>query len=87
MNVKKAVAISFITVMPLTIALYLTNSILLFYVLFPGAVISLLITGGHGGTRAEEAIAPVIGALVNVFILSALLRGAARMLRRNTAGI
>jgi hypothetical protein len=87
MNIKKAVAISFITVVPLTIAFYLTDSIVLFYVLFPGAVVSLLITGGHGGTGAEEAIAQVAGGFVNVLILSVLLRGAARVLRRNTGGI
>jgi hypothetical protein len=81
MSIKKAIAISFVTVVPLTIASHLTDSIFFFYALYPGAIVSLLITGGHGGTRTEEAIAPIVGSLVNIAILSLLLCGAMRMLR------
>jgi hypothetical protein len=84
MSIKKAIAISFITVVPLTIASYLTDSILFFYALYPGALVSLLITGGHGGTSAEEAIAPAVGAGVNIAILSLLLYGAIAMLSPRT---
>ena len=37
----------------------------LFSLLFPGEVISLLITGGHGGTHAADAVAPAVGIVVN----------------------
>jgi hypothetical protein len=38
----------------------------LFYLLFPGDILELLITGPHGGTRAEDAIAPFVGFVANV---------------------
>ena len=81
MSIKKAITISFITVGLLTIASYLTDSIFFFYALYPGAIVSLLITGGHGGTRTEEAIVRIVGSLVNIAILSLLLCGVLRMLR------
>jgi hypothetical protein len=37
-----------------------------FYVLYPGDVLRLLITGGHGGSFAEERLASVLGFLANV---------------------
>jgi hypothetical protein len=84
MSNRTALSISLVAVVPLTIAFYLTSSIILFYALFPGAVVSLLITGGHGGTRTEELVAPIVGAAVNVVLLSLLLRGAARIVRTKT---
>lgn len=53
----------------LTIADYIfVGSKLLFYLLFPGLATALLITGGHGGSRFEEAIAPIAGFAVNTLI-------------------
>jgi hypothetical protein len=37
-----------------------TGNVLLFYALYSGNIASLLITGGHGGTRAQDAIAPIV---------------------------
>jgi hypothetical protein len=48
---------SFVIVALLTFFEYKTASAALFYLLYPGFVLSLLITGGHGGTRFEEGIA------------------------------
>lgn len=38
-----------------------------FFPLYPGEMLSLLITGGHGGTLAEEWTGFVVGFLVNTF--------------------
>lgn len=40
---------------------------LLYPLLYPGEMLSVLITGGHGGTRAEEWTGFVAGFLVNTF--------------------
>jgi len=57
-------------------------SVVLFYALFPGNIFSLLITGGHGGTVAEEAVAPYVGALTNIAVYSAFFFGCAHVYRR-----
>ena len=44
-----------------------------FYFLFPGLATGLLITGGHGGTDFEEAVAPWIAFLVNWLFYCAVL--------------
>jgi hypothetical protein len=63
-------------------------SAVVFYALLPGNIVSLLITGGHGGTEFEEAVAPFVGAAVNVGVYSmlvlALLR--ARQTRKDAHG-
>jgi hypothetical protein len=41
------------------------DALLLAYPLLPGLISGLLITGGHGGTATQEAIAPFVAALVN----------------------
>jgi hypothetical protein len=38
----------------------------LFFPLAPGCIVGLLITGGHGGTQTQEAIAPYVAAIVNI---------------------
>lgn len=38
----------------------------LIYLLFPGNMVSIAITGGHGGTQLQELIAPLAGFIVNV---------------------
>ena len=56
---------------------------LLFYLLFPGLVIGILITGGHGGTVGEERIASVVSFAVNALVYSALVFSALAIKRRN----
>jgi hypothetical protein len=46
-----------------------TNSVLfyvLFYALYPGNAVSLMITGGHGTTGAKDSLAALLGILINV---------------------
>jgi hypothetical protein len=49
-----ALGCSFVIVSMLTFFAYRTASAALFYLLYPGFILSLLITGGHGGTKFEE---------------------------------
>ena len=62
-----ALPLSLLTVSPLVLLLYLqpVPSAWLIYLLYPGVIVSLLITGGHGGTKFQEAVAPVANFLVN----------------------
>lgn len=56
-----------------------------FYLLYPGEIASLLITGGHGGTQLQEWVAQFVSILLNVFVLTLLLNlivYALRVLRR-----
>jgi len=62
----KPVLLAVIVVLALEFLFRATGNPLLFYALYPGNFVSLLITGGHGGTRAEEAIALVVGILINI---------------------
>ena len=68
-------------VIPLTIIEHVCVPSVLFYVLFPGMAVELLITGGHGGTRAEEAVAPFVGVAVNILVYSALFAGMSSVLK------
>lgn len=63
---RRPVLLAVAVVLALEFLFRATGNAVLFYVLYPGNIASLLITGGHGGTRAEEAIAPVVGTLINV---------------------
>ena len=67
----------------LTFLLYVTKfgTEVLFYLLYPGLVVSILITGGHGGSELADKMALVASFLVNtcaytglIAILSALRR-------------
>jgi hypothetical protein len=40
----------------------------LVYALLPGVIVSLLITGGHGGTLIEERVGLVAGLIVNCLV-------------------
>ena len=51
----------------LTLLSRAAESSFFFFLLYPGNVLSLFITGGHGGTLAQDRIAPVVGFLVNTF--------------------
>jgi hypothetical protein len=39
-----------------------------FFLLFPGIATQLRLTGGHGGTHSQEAIAALAGFLVNTLV-------------------
>jgi hypothetical protein len=53
----RAVGFFFAIVALLRFFEYRTTSTALIRLLYPGAMVSLLITGGHGGTRFEETMA------------------------------
>jgi hypothetical protein len=58
---------------------------ILFYLGFPGEALSLLITGGHGGTRTQEIIAPIVSFLLNAWVYFLLLSAALRLRRGRPA--
>ena len=78
---RKAICVTSAVVIPLSVVQHLFLSALLFYVLFPGSIVELLITGGHGGTKSQEAIAPIVGAVVNVLVYALGLYGLVRLLK------
>jgi hypothetical protein len=66
----------------LTVFEYRTASAALFYLLYPGSVLSMLITGGHGGTKLEEGMALVAGLIVNTLVYAVLCAGLLASSRR-----
>jgi predicted permease len=88
MNARKVVGIASIVVVPLSLLLDFLppenswlNSFLI-YALLPGMIAHFLITGGHGGTKAQDAVAPFVGAIVNIAAYSLLLALIAKWCRR-----
>jgi hypothetical protein len=79
---KKLLAVIFALVsVPLLTVLLNRNpdpSPFLVYALLPGIIVSLLITGGHGGTLIEERVGPLAGLIVNSLVYA----GAAFLLLR-----
>jgi hypothetical protein len=69
---KKLLAVIFALVsVPLLTVLLNRNpdpSPFLVYALLPGIIVSLLITGGHGGTLVEERVGLVAGLIVNSLV-------------------
>jgi hypothetical protein len=69
---KKLLAVIFalVSVPPLTVLLNRNPdpSPFLVYALLPGIIVSLLITGGHGGTLIEERVGLVAGLIVNSLV-------------------
>jgi hypothetical protein len=63
----RVLVVALAIVICLTLLSRVIESNLFFFLLYPGVVLSLLITGGHGGTRAEEATASVLSFIVNTF--------------------
>jgi hypothetical protein len=78
-----ALALSFLTVSSFTLLLNSqpAPSSWLIYVLSPGFIVSVLITGAHGGTKFQEAVAPVADFLVNTFVYALLYSMLLRVLR------
>ena len=67
---KKLLAVIFalVSVPLLTVLLNRNPSPFLFYALLPGIIVSLSITGGHGGTLIEERVGLVAGLIVNSLV-------------------
>jgi hypothetical protein len=82
----KAFGISITIVACLTFLFGATYSIVFIYPLFPGMVLSLLITGGHGGTIAEDRIALVFGFAINTLTYSLLCAALLVILRKRKEG-
>ena len=68
----RALSFSLATVTGLTLLSRATESGVFFFLLYPGAALSLLITGGHGGTEFENRTALAAGFAVNTFVYAAL---------------
>lgn len=68
----KALGFALAIVTCLTLLDRATESGLFFFLLYPGAALSLLITGGHGGTISEEVTALAAGFLVNTLVYAIL---------------
>ena len=62
----RALGCSLVIVSGLTVLSRLTDSTVLFFLLYPGVTLSLLITGGHGGAAFEDRAAMVVSFLVNL---------------------
>ena len=50
-----------------------SEALLLSYPLMPGLIAGLLVTGGHGGTAVQEAIAPWVASMVNAIFYFGLV--------------
>jgi hypothetical protein len=74
-TVARALGSSFVIVALLTFFEQRTASAALFYLLYPGSVLSLLITGGHGGTKFEDWMALVASLIVNTVAYTVLCAG------------
>ena len=72
----KGFSSSIVIVGMLTLLNYAVEYSLLIYLLFPGLVLGLLITGGHGGTELEDKIAAVVSFLVNLLAYTFLCSAA-----------
>jgi len=63
--ILKTSILTVVAVSLLTLVCYRTLVMFLFYLLYPGMIINVLITGGHGGTIFEEWAGAISGVLVN----------------------
>ena len=81
----EAIISSLLVVSALMIAVRFVVSDMLFYLLYPGLMLGLLITGGHGGTVFEDRIAAIVGFLVNLLVYTLVLSIAISIWRRTRA--
>jgi uncharacterized membrane protein len=71
-------------VIALTVMIYRIESPVLFYLLYPGEIVSLLITGGHGGTLLQDRIAPVASVAVNFLVYATVFNVIYRLFLNQT---
>jgi hypothetical protein len=62
----KLLLIATVVVVLLTLLLRRLVVPILFYALWPGNVLSLAITGGHGGTAFQDVFATIAGVFLNI---------------------
>ncbi len=91
MSSKNSIYIACVIVIPLTVIYWSTVSSsdfvltgILFFILFPGMAVRLLIVP-HGGTPSLEMLAVIIGAAVNIGAYVLIVRGAAKLWNKLTA--
>jgi hypothetical protein len=68
----RTLGLSLATVASLTLLGHATNSAVFFFLLYPGFALSLLATGGHGGTQSSNGAASVAGFVVNAAVYAVL---------------
>jgi len=66
----------------LTVLGRLNSSEIFFYPLFPGEMLSLLITGGHGGTAVEEWTGSSASLFVNILAYTAIFYGLSALIAK-----
>ena len=69
---RKSLLVSLVIVSGLTAAIRPIGSNVLFFLLYPGLMLSLLITGGHGGTVFEDRAGLAVGFVGNVVVYTLL---------------
>lgn len=60
------VVVTIVVVLAMEFLFWKYPNAFLFYVLYPGNAVMLMITGGHGTTGAQDALAKLLGILINV---------------------
>jgi hypothetical protein len=68
----RALGYSFVIVTLLTFFEYRTASVALFYPLFPGLFVNMVIADTHGGTKFGDEMALVAGLIVNTLVYAVL---------------
>jgi hypothetical protein len=69
---RKAVRVSLVIVSGPTASNQCLGSDVLFFLLYPGLMLSLQITGGHGGTVLEDRAGPAVGFAANLVVYTLL---------------
>ncbi len=92
MRLKTAVYVASAIVVPLTLLQFYSIGsprpdkdgllTLLFFTMFPGSIIGMVVDQQYGGTFAVDSAVPFIAGAVNIAVYSLLILGAVRLLRR-----
>ena len=85
MSAKRALCIAGAVVIPLSVVNHFVFWGPLLYALLPGLYVQLLVTGFHGGTRTEEAVAPFVGAVVNIAAYFLVIYGLGKLFRSKSS--
>jgi hypothetical protein len=73
MAFHKGLLLATAIVVPLSILLWLMFVPILFYAVYPGVIVQMLITSAGHGTATEAFVGLIAGALVNVAVYSLIL--------------